>query len=47
MITHAEKVLFPDDGITKGELAQGGQLAVVRELPYAVRWARQASVTRR
>ena len=21
MITHPEKVLFPDDGITKGELA--------------------------
>ena len=26
MITHPEKILFPDDGITKGELADVGDL---------------------
>ena len=33
-ITHPEKVLFPDDGITKGELAAYYELVAPIMLPY-------------
>lgn len=34
MITHPEKVLFPDDGITKGDLAAYYEAIAPRLLPY-------------
>src|SRR5207245_8624674 len=33
-VTHPDKVLFPDDGITKGELAEYYQLIAKRMLPH-------------
>ena len=35
VITHPDKVLFPDDGITKGELAAYYEIALM--LPHLVR----------
>lgn len=37
MITHPEKVLFPDDGITKGELAEYYEAIAPLMLPHIVR----------
>lgn len=37
MITHPEKVLFPDDGITKGELAAYYEMIAPVMLPHIVR----------
>ena len=34
MITHPEKVLFPDDGITKGELAAYYEMIAPLMLPH-------------
>ena len=34
MITHPEKVLFPDDGITKGELAAYYEMIAPVMLPH-------------
>ena len=34
MITHPEKVLFPDDGITKGELAGYYEAVAPMMIPY-------------
>ena len=34
MITHPEKVLFPDDGITKGELASYYEAIAPMMLPH-------------
>ena len=34
MITHPDKVLFPDDGITKGELAAYYEMIVPAMLPH-------------
>ena len=34
MITHPEKVLFPDDGITKGELAAYYEAVAPLMLPH-------------
>ena len=34
MITHPEKVLFPDDGITKGELAAYYEAVAPAIVPY-------------
>lgn len=36
MITHPEKVLFPDDGITKGELASYYEMVAPAMLPHIV-----------
>ena len=36
MITHPEKVLFPDDGITKGELAEYYEMVAPAMLPHIV-----------
>jgi bifunctional non-homologous end joining protein LigD len=36
MITHPEKVLFPDDGITKGELAAYYEMAAPVMLPHII-----------
>ena len=36
MITHPEKVLFPDDGITKGELAEYYEMIAPVMLPHLV-----------
>ena len=36
MITHPEKVLFPDDGITKGELAAYYEMVAPAMLPHIV-----------
>ncbi|HEV8236901.1 MAG TPA: non-homologous end-joining DNA ligase [Gemmatimonadaceae bacterium] len=36
MITHADKVLFPDDGITKGELASYYEMIAPAMLPHIV-----------
>src|SRR5438876_25177 len=33
-VTHPDKILFPDDGITKGELAEYYQLIAKRMLPH-------------
>ena len=51
MITHPEKVLFPDDGITKGELAAyyeavaGVMLLVPLTLALRLRRRRAATAT--
>ena len=37
VITHPEKVLFPDDGITKGELAAYYEMIAPVTLPHIVR----------
>ena len=37
VITHAEKVLFPDDGITKGELADYYKMIAPLMLPHIIR----------
>ena len=37
MITHPEKVLFPDDGITKGELAAYYEMIAPLMLPHILR----------
>ena len=37
MITHPEKVLFPDDGITKGELAAYYEMIAPAMLPHILR----------
>ena len=36
MITHPEKILFPDDGITKGELASYYEMVAPAMLPHIV-----------
>ncbi|PYS01413.1 MAG: ATP-dependent DNA ligase, partial [Acidobacteria bacterium] len=37
VITHPEKVLFPDDGITKGDLAAYYEMIAPVMLPHIVR----------